>query len=267
MKLATAGHRLKDAALSTDDATLLRLAFHGLLAASVVFLAIDFREISAANAGLPGFDPAQPQTTPVLPPALTEGGPQAAPSEIKTGVDLLKQPIRFELQPGGVLLAQGAIEPGAAGRFEKELEARGEYVKTVSLDSPGGSVGDALAISKLIRERNIGTRVANGALCASSCPIIMAGGVRREAEEGAVIGVHQVFNGSRDKLSPERAMSEAQRTTADVTRHLGKMGIKPGLWLHAMETPPDRLYYLTPEEMREFALATGPEKIAASKAK
>jgi hypothetical protein len=53
-------------------------------------------------------------------------------------------------------------------------------------------------------------------------------------------------------------MSEAQRTTADVTRHLGEMGIKPGLWLHAMETPPDRLYYLTEKEMADFKLVTQP---------
>ncbi|APO73953.1 ATP-dependent Clp protease protein [Rhizobium etli 8C-3] len=267
MMLQTAGQRLKDYVLSTDDGTLIRHAFHALLAAAIVLAVIDWREISAANAELPGFDPAQPQTMPVLPPALTEGGPQAPPSEITTSVEQLKQPIRFELQPGGVLLAQGAIELGAAARFEQEIAARGEYVKTVSLDSPGGAVGDALAMSKLIRERKIGTRVASGALCASSCPIIMAGGVTREAEDGAVIGVHQVFNGSKEKLSPERAMSEAQRTTASVTRHLGDMGIKPGLWLHAMETPPDRLYYLTPEEIKKFALAATPQKVATGKAK
>ncbi|WP_087002608.1 hypothetical protein [Rhizobium sullae] len=267
MRLETAGRRLKDYVLSADDGALMRHVFHALLSAAIVLAVIDWREISAANAERPGFDPAQPETMPVLPPALTEGGPQAAPSEITTGIELLKQPIRFELKPGGVLLAQGAIESGAAARFEKEIAARGEYVKTVSLDSPGGAVGDALAMSKLIRERKIGTRVAGGALCASSCPIIMAGGVTREAENGAVIGVHQVFNGSKEKLSPERAMSEAQRTTAGVTRHLGEMGIKPGLWLHAMETPPDRLYYLTPEEIRKFALATAPEKVAARKTK
>ncbi|OWK24822.1 hypothetical protein AJ87_18165 [Rhizobium yanglingense] len=179
MRLETAGQRLKDYLLSTEDGTLIRHAFHALLAATIVLAVIDWREISAANAELPGFDPAQPETMPVLPPALTEGGPQAPPSEITTSIELLKQPIRFELQPGGVLLAQGAIELGAAARFEQEIAARGEYVKTVSLDSPGGAVGDALAMSKLIRERKIGTRVASGALCASSCPIIMAGGVTR----------------------------------------------------------------------------------------
>lgn len=265
MRIEAAGDELKRKLLAIDDSTLPRLVLHALIAAAVVFLVLDFRTLSAENAQLPVFDPASPDSIPILPPVLTDGEPDNAPSQITTSVELLQQPIRFDLQSNGVLLAQGAIDYGAAGRFQKEIEARGEYVKTVSLDSPGGSVGDALAMSKLIREKKLGTRVSSGALCASSCPIILAGGVTRQAEDGAVIGVHQVFNGSKEKLSPERAMSDAQRTTADVTRHLDEMGIKPGLWIHAMETPPDRLYYLKPAEMKEFALVSGPEKLAEAK--
>jgi len=264
MKIEAAGDQLKRKLLSIDDSTLPRLVLHALIAAAVAFLVIDFRNLMIANAELPVFDPAAPDSMPILPPVLTDGEPDNAPSEITTSVELLKQPITFELQPGGILLARGAIDYGAAGRFQKEIEARGEYVKTVSLESPGGAVGDALAMSKLIREKKIGTKVVKGALCASSCPIVLAGGITRNADDGAVIGVHQVFNGSKEKLSPERAMSDAQRTTADVTRHLDEMGIKPGLWIHAMETPPDRLYYLKPEEMKEFALVTGPAKATAA---
>ncbi|SEH57205.1 hypothetical protein SAMN05216228_10042 [Rhizobium tibeticum] len=262
MRLETAGQRLKDYVLSADDGTLMRHAFHALLAAAAVFVVIDWHEISSASPDIPAFDPMMPNAPPVLPPALTEGKPQGAPVEVKTDPALLKKAIRFDLQPGGVLLAQGTIEVGAATRFQTEIETRGEYVKTVSLDSPGGSVGDALAISKLIRERKIATSVAGGALCVSSCPIVMAGGVVRTADKDAVLGVHQVFNGTKEKLSPELAMSEAQRTTADVTRHLDEMGIKPGLWIHAMETPPDRLYYLSPDEMKEFALVAPPAAVA-----
>ncbi|WP_455272331.1 hypothetical protein [Rhizobium herbae] len=250
------GQRLKSYLLSADDGTLMRHFFHGLLVTSLIFIVIDWSELSTANQTRPGFNPMQPDAVPILPPVLTEGEPQNAPSEITADPDTLKQAIRFELKPGGILSAEGSIEPGAAARFASEIEARGEYVKTVLLDSPGGAVGDALAMSKLIREKKLGTKVASGGLCASSCPIIMAGGVSREAEQGAVIGVHQIFNGSTEKLSPEQAMSEAQRTTADVSRHLEEMGIKSGVWLHAMETPPDRLYYLTTEEMKGFALTT-----------
>ena len=76
----------------------------------------------------------------------------------------------------------------------------------------------------------------------------------REAEADAVVGVHQVFNGGQARPTAEEAMSGAQNTTAMIVRHLEEMGIGAGLWLNALETPPDRLYYLTPQEMAEFKL-------------
>ncbi len=240
-----------------DDGALMRCVFYGLVCASVAFLAIDMREITVANAELPGFDPMH-EDQPVLPPALTDGRPAAPPVEPASPSEVLRQKMTFDLKPGGVLLAEGTIDPGAAGRFAEEIEARGEYVKTVQLNSPGGSVDDAIAMSKLIRDRKLETKVVSRALCASSCPIAFAGGAERIAEKDAVIGVHQVFNGSRERPSAEQAMSSAQSTTARVARHLEEMGIASGLWLYALETPPDRLYYLTGKEMTDFRLVTRP---------
>ena len=52
------------------------------------------------------------------------------------------------------------------------------------------------------------------------------------------------------------AMADAQSVTAEITRHLTLSGVDPALWLHALETPPDRLYYFSPEEMDDLALVT-----------
>jgi hypothetical protein len=38
--------------------------------------------------------------------------------------------------------------------------------------------------------------------------------------------------------------------------HLTKTGVDPALWLHALETPPDRLYYFTPKQMTALRLVT-----------
>lgn len=268
MRPTAAASRVWQAFARADDSILMRGAFYGLLATAALFVVIDLRELAGqTETEMPGHDPLQTDQ-PVLPPALTDGKPHAPPVEPTTPAERLRQPIRFELQPGGILLAEGAIDPGAAARFQQEIETRGEYVKTVSLNSPGGAVSDAIAISSLIRDKKLTTRVATGALCASSCPIVMAGGVSREAEKDAVIGVHQVFNGSRERPSPEEAMSSAQATTARVARHLQDMGIGPGLWFHALETPPDRLYYLTEAELKEFKLVTPvtpPQPVARKK--
>jgi hypothetical protein len=257
VKPSSPAQRLKRAVLRADDGLLMRGAFFTLLAAAGAFLFVDLREMNQASAAFPGHDP-MTTAAPVLPPALTDGVPQAAPVDPASPPEILRQPMRFELLPGGQLEAEGSIDPGAAGRFAEEIAARGEYVKEVTLNSPGGSVADALAMSALIREKGLNTRVATKALCASSCPLVFAGGVAREAEEDAILGVHQVFNGSQDQPSPEQAMSGAQSTTARIARHLDEMGIGNGLWIHALETPPDRLYYLTPEEMMEFKLTTAP---------
>jgi hypothetical protein len=257
--------RIGEAIRRLDDGMLMRGAFYILLAAAAVFLVVDLRDVSQANADLPGFDPMH-ESQPVLPPALTDGRPAAPPVEPGSSAEVLRQAIRFDLKPGGVLLAEGAIDLGAADRFTKEIEARGEYVKVIALNSPGGSVEDAIAMSKLIREKKLGTQVATKALCASSCPIVFAGGVTRTAEKDAVIGVHQVFNGGKDRPSADQAMSSAQATTARVARHLQEMGIEAGLWFHALETPPDRLYYLTPKEMSDFKLTTQASPVARKKA-
>ncbi|WP_117195319.1 COG3904 family protein [Rhizobium terrae] len=258
--------RIGDAVRRLDDGALMRGAFYILLCVAAAFLVVDIREIATANAELPGFDPMH-EDQPVLPPALTEGVPAAPPVQPASPKEVLRQPMKFELKPGGMLLAEGTIDLGAAGRFAQEIEARGEYVKVVALNSPGGSVDDALAMSKLIREKKLNTKVASKALCASSCPIVFAGGLGRVAEKDAVIGVHQVFNGARNQPTAEQAMSSAQSTTARVARHLDAMGIGAGLWINALETPPDRLYYLTPAEMADFRLTTPVESMPTAKRK
>jgi hypothetical protein len=254
---ASLAQRMKTAILTADDGLLMRGAFFGLLAAAGAFLFVDIREMRLENAALPGHDP-MTTDAPVLPPALTDGVPQAPPVAPGSSPEVLRQPMRFELLPGGLLKAEGSIDLGAADRFAEEIAARGEYVKAVSLNSPGGSVEDALKMSTLIRDKGLNTQVATKALCASSCPLVFAGGVAREAEEDAILGVHQVFNAGEDRPSAEQAMSGAQSTTARIARHLDAMGIGNGLWIHALETPPDRLYHLTPKEMAAFKLTTNP---------
>jgi hypothetical protein len=250
------GARLSDIARRADDGAILRWSFRLILAAAMVVLLLDLREIRSLENAAPDFGTAPGESVPVLPPALTEGTPPAPPFDIRSEPEALKQPMRFALLPGGILTAEGAIDVGAANRFAAEIEARGEYVRVVDLNSPGGSVDDALAISTLVREREFDTRVSGGGLCASSCPIILSGGVSRAAADDAVVGVHQVYGAGDAMPSAAHAMAAAQTTTARVARHLAAMDIEPGLWLHALETPPDRLYYLTQDEMRGLNVTT-----------
>jgi len=260
---AVAGHaqsaavRLLRWAGGFEDGAILRAAFFAMLSGTLAVLYVDYRELSVAETtGLVA--PSQP----VL-PAFDPNSPSVAPGpEITADFETLRQPLSIALNTGGVLNLTGTIDVGAAARFAAEVAARGEYVATVALNSPGGSVDDALAIGALIREKGFATSVAAGALCASSCPLVLAGGAARQAAEGAAIGVHQIYATARPGGLPTGinaagdAMSDAQKTTAVITRHLSAMGVDPALWLHALETPPDRLYYLSPEEMATLQLVT-----------
>lgn len=250
-----------------DDGALIRAAFVGVLIGSAAVLGMDLRELVDRNGGLWPSAAPQPfeQGVTILPPVIDGGdaGEQSADPRrfVTTDRDALRNPVRFTLRAGGVLSVEGAIDPGASARFAAELEARGEYVSTVAFNSPGGSLEDAMAMARLVRERGLSTRVEDGAICASSCPLILAGGVTREAGARAAIGVHQ-FYAAEEIANPAQAMADAQMITARISRHLGEMGIDPALWLHALDTPPRALYYLTPEQLTRYGLVTGPITLA-----
>jgi hypothetical protein len=162
----------------------------------------------------------------------------------------------FELVADGRLLATGTIQPGTAKTFAAEVEKRGSYVKTVALHSPGGSVADALEMGRLIRKKGFTTEVEDGRYCASSCPLLFAGGVERRAGSKAAIGVHQVTAVTRDGATPADGMDSVQRVSAECQRYLRDMGIDPLVWIHAMETPKDELFTFKPDELLALKLAT-----------
>ena len=99
--------------------------------------------------------------------------------------------------------------------------------------------------------------VAEGAQCASSCPLLLAGGVTRAAGETAAVGLHQFHAPARMAAGdPAQAVSDAQVTAARIARYLGEMGVDPALWLHALDTPPQSLYRLSHAEMAKYRLVT-----------
>lgn len=241
-----------------EDGAILRFVFFALLAGTAGVLYVDLTEMNA-NAPSPALTQ---MPEPILPPATTPDGAGRPQPPITSSPELLGEPLEIMLGSGGTLQLTGTIDPGSSSRFLAEIEARGEYVSTVLLDSPGGSVDDALSIGRLIRERGLSTEVANGGLCASSCPLIFAAGKERIAGRDAAIGVHQIYAAALTATPVDAlriagvAMADAQSVTADITRHLTLSGVDPALWLHALETPPDRLYYFSPEEMEQLKLVT-----------
>ncbi len=244
------------------DDHILRWLFGAMIASTVAVMALDYAEMMQApqrqTPALPGTigDPetSKPSAEPL---PSRRGGERRAPGLLRTADKRLAAPVTFELAEDGRLMATGTIDPGSADRFAAEIGKRGVYVKTVVLHSPGGSVQDAIRIGRLIRERQFNTEVGDGSYCASSCPLIFAAGSERIAGSKAAIGVHQIFAAANiPGASAADGMNSAQRISAECQRYLRDMGVDSQVWVHAMETPKDELFYFRPDELISLKLAT-----------
>jgi hypothetical protein len=249
------------------DEAILRWVFRSVITVTVAVLAVDLggmqgwivnRDPAAAPAEIRQDAPTLnlPSLVPsILAPLVPGGDKRLTPMPQPDGA--VAKPMTFELVGGGKLMATGTIAPGISQSFATEVERHGDYIKTVVLNSPGGSVADALAMGRLIRERKFATEVEAGKYCASSCPLVFAGGVERRAGERAAIGVHQVTTlSSAVGVAPRDDMSVVQNISARCQRYLGDMGVSLQVWVHAMETPNDKLFVFKPDELKSLNLVT-----------
>src|SRR6202163_1188681 len=191
----------------------------------------------------------------ILAPLLPGGDKRLVPLPPPDGP--MAKPMTFELVSGGKLMATGTITPGISEAFAAEVSRHGEYIKTVVLRSPGGSVADALTMGRLIREKKFATEVEAEKYCASSCPLVFAAGIERRAGDRAAIGVHQVAAiGSAARGPPRGEMSVAQNISPRGQRYLADMGVNLQVWVHAMEPPHDKLFVFKPDELKSLNLVT-----------
>jgi hypothetical protein len=247
------------------DEAVLRWLFRSVVAVTITVLALD---LAGENGWIAGPVPARgpitqavpsldlPSVVPsILAPLLPGNDKRTTPLPQPEGA--LAKPMTFELVGGGKLVASGTITPGIFQDFAAEIGKRGDYVRTIVLNSPGGSVADAIAMGRLIREKKFSTEVEAGKYCASSCPLVFAGGIERKAGDKAAIGVHQVAalrTSTGGAIRDE--MSVAQNISASCQRYLRDMGIDLQVWVHAMETPHDKLFIFKPEELKSLNLVT-----------
>ena len=154
------------------------------------------------------------------------------------------------------LVLTGTIDEGAATRVADWFDSASTPPEVVLLDSPGGSVRDAIAIGQAIRDAGADTFMEPGAICLSACPLILAGGVARSVSDGAAVGVHQSYFGHSTVLPMFLAVEDIQRGQAEVMEHLIAMDVDPALMRHALATPPEAIYLLTPEELARYRLTT-----------
>ncbi|HEY9038652.1 MAG TPA: hypothetical protein VIN05_06890 [Roseovarius sp.] len=165
-------------------------------------------------------------------------------------------PGRLEfLRTGDTLHLTGEIAPGDDARFAKQLEAE-SGLQRAAINSPGGSVRDALAIGRALREAGLDTEIEAGDICFSACPYILSAGVERAVGEGAQVGVHQHYFGKNTVLPAFLAVSDIQSGQGEVMEFLDDMGVDIRIMRPALATPPDEIYVLVEEELLEWRVVT-----------
>ena len=153
---------------------------------------------------------------------------------------------------GVAVLLEGEIAGGDATRILKQINELREQPTRAILNSPGGSVQDALELGRALRLKGMETEMREGDICYSACPYLLAADVTRSVPKEAFVGVHQHYFGESTLLPAFAAVEDIQRGQGEVMRYLDQMGIDPLVMQHALVTPPYEIYVLLPEELVEY---------------
>ena len=182
------------------------------------------------------------------------------------------------------LSAEGRIGPGAAADLAEAL-ARLDGRRENGLGSAtGGSVADAMAMGELIRARGLtvavartlitdcperaprcasgpGRAITGGAMCASACVLVLAGGVERLIGPAPLIGVHQITTVVRETeglahLTSTRKVYEQLDADAAVSAYLAAMGVGDPVMALMRKTPAASVRWLSLADLKASHLAT-----------
>lgn len=162
----------------------------------------------------------------------------------------------------------GVLQPGDSAAFRSLMKAGGCTYSTLRLDSPGGSLSEALAIARgFTRTRTV---IDDGAQCLSACALLfMAGRMcagspyfcspTRAMHKNAVLGFHAPFlqtSGEQQFVPLDVSFSEAVEVFAEILDTVARLSaevrqtgydkdIVPGDLLSKMFiTPPQAFYYV-----------------------
>ncbi len=183
------------------------------------------------------------------------------------------------------LSAEGTIAPGTGAAFAKVVAGLGGRRLPVLISSHGGSLRDALEMGALIRARGLAVAVARtliancpsraracdgargqaivgGAVCASACPLVLAGGVSRLVGPTPLVGVHQITTVVKETEGVEgltRTVKLYEQDWVDKTveTYLTTMGVTDPVMSLLRKTSAASIRWLSVDEIKASSLATG----------
>ena len=118
-----------------------------------------------------------------------------------------------------IVLAQGEIGPGDARKLVRALRKASvdkHGTRTLWLNSPGGSVMDAIDMADIINAVGVTTVVPGKAMCASACAsVVFVAGKYRTVEKGGQLLIHSCFDARNGQKMDECDAVISQRAQAN----------------------------------------------------
>jgi hypothetical protein len=202
------------------------------------------------------------------------------PKPVWAGADVFDQPMIFILAENSRhdlqwIAAIGTITEDTPADFQKFTQAIKRKSMWIEFSSHGGNVVASLELGEMIRQRGYNTDVAFTILrghgkdslvpgyCYSACGYAFLGGVKRDVQEGSVLGYHQFyFDDPEVKLDAETDAAMTELLTHYIARYLQDMGIGARLLDIASATKPTDYYEPDSDELIELHIVTGHEEEA-----
>lgn len=122
----------------------------------------------------------------------------------------------------------------------------------LAFNSPGGDLFEAVKIGKYIHSMNFNTLISQNSICYSACFFSFIGGVNRNIEPHAKLGVHQFYGG---KGTPGYVESTTQYLTAQLLEYTARMGVNIETMKFAFQTPPQSMYVFNQNEIEAYSIA------------
>jgi hypothetical protein len=136
------------------------------------------------------------------------------------------------------------MEYGDETKFASVVTGVGSQTLTIGLSCPGGVIGPAIAIGRLIHERGYTTSVFPGGECASACGLMWLAGNSKFVGTNAHVGFHAAYNAS--------TLQESGKANALIGKYLGELGYSDGAVEYATHAAPNQMQWLTHEDAIAF---------------
>lgn len=185
--------------------------------------------------------------------------PDSGSKRLRTDPNMPMRFSGFPVCPGSgcfsMILAEGIIQLDTVIKFKEFLKnSEDELGKpSVCFNSLGGNLEGGIALGREIRKQGLDTCVLNyytetepdgdviihaeNSVCLSACVFAFLGGVSREIEPNAKIGVHQI-SGQESGQEGNIGDSETQFAIAEVSAYLDEIGVDRRLLDIASMIPP-----------------------------